>query len=135
VESYLSGCDRARSERPLLAVVDDDVSVRESLPDLLRECGFDVAAFACAEAFLASDDVGRTRCLIVDVVMPGMSGPALQEELARRGRAIPIVFISAQEDEALRRCALAAGAVAWLPKPFGETALLDAVHAALEPSA
>ncbi len=116
---------------PLVSVVDDDESVRESLPDLLRELGFATAAFASAEAFLASDRVGRTRCLVLDVSMPGMSGPELQQELARRGRAIPIVFITAQQDQSIRPRVLAAGAVACLFKPFSDTALHDAVRAAL----
>jgi FixJ family two-component response regulator len=116
---------------PLVSVVDDDDSVRESLPDLLRELGFDAEAFASAEEFLASDRIGRTRCLVLDVTMPGMSGPELQEELSRRGRALPIVFITAHQDESIRVRVLAAGAVACLLKPFSDTALLAAVNAAL----
>jgi len=116
---------------PLVSVVDDDESVRESLPDLLRELGFAAEAFASGEEFLASDHVGRTRCLVLDVAMPGMSGPEVQAELARRGRAIPIVFITAQQDEHVRSRLLAAGAVACLFKPFRDTALLDAVNTAL----
>lgn len=119
------------SNHPLVSVVDDDESVRESLPDLLRELGFAVEAFAAAEEFLASEHIGRTRCLVLDVAMPGMSGPELQEELAQRGRAIPIVFITARQDESIRPRVLAAGAVACLFKPFSDTALLDAVNAAL----
>src|SRR2546428_815289 len=83
----------------LVSVVDDDESVRESLPDLLRECGFAARAFASAEAFLASECIGQTRCLILDVAMPGMSGPELQRELTRRRHELPIVFITAQCDE------------------------------------
>ncbi len=116
---------------PLVSVVDDDESVRESLPDLLRELGFAAEAFASAEEFLASRHMDRTRCLVLDVAMPRMSGPELQEELARRGRALPIVFISAQQDESIRARVLAAGAVAYLSKPFSDTALLGAVKAAL----
>ena len=116
---------------PLVSVVDDDESVRESLPDLLRELGFAVEAFASAGEFLASDHVGRTRCLVLDVAMPGMSGPEVQAELARRGGAIPIVFITARQDERVRPRVLAAGAVACLFKPFSDTALLAAVNAAL----
>jgi FixJ family two-component response regulator len=117
---------------PLLSIVDDDESVRESLPDLLRELGFVAEAHESAEGFLASDYVGRTRCLILDVAMPGMSGPELQVELARRGQTIPIVFITAQQDEGVRPRVLAAGAVACLFKPFSDSALLDAVNTALE---
>jgi FixJ family two-component response regulator len=119
---------------PLVSVVDDDESMRESLPDLLGELGFTAEAFASAEEFLASDHVGRTRCLVLDVAMPSMSGPELQDELTRRGRVIPIVFITAQQDESIRSRVVAAGAVACLFKPFSDTALLGAVNAALERS-
>ncbi len=117
--------------RSLVSVVDDDESVRESLPDLLREFGFRARAFASAEEFLASDCVGETRCLILDIAMPGMSGPALQRELTRRRSAIPIVFITAQRDDKIRPRLLAAGAVNLLFKPFSETALLEALNIAL----
>lgn len=117
--------------RSLVSVVDDDESVRESLPDLLREVGFEVEAFSSAEDFLASDALGKTRCLILDIAMPGMSGFDLQHELARRRANIPIVFITAHRDENVRPRALAQGAVACLFKPFSETALLGALDAAL----
>jgi FixJ family two-component response regulator len=117
--------------RSLVAVVDDDESVRESLPHLLREFGFAAEAFSSAEAFLASEVVGQARCLIIDVAMPGMSGPGLQEELSRRHQAIPIVFITAHEDDAVRPRLLEAGAVECLFKPFSSKALRDAVHMAL----
>jgi FixJ family two-component response regulator len=117
--------------RLLVSIVDDDESVRESLPDLLKEFGFAVQAFSSAEDFLASDCVGVTRCLILDVAMPGMSGPDLQRELTRRGREIPIVFITAHRDETVRPRVLGQGAVECLFKPFSETALLDAVTTAL----
>jgi FixJ family two-component response regulator len=115
----------------LVSVVDDDESVRESLPDLLREFGFAAQAFSSAEEFLASDCLDRTRCLILDVAMPGMTGPELQLELARRGKTIPIVFITAHVDEAVRQGLIARGAVDCLFKPFTETALLQAIEAAL----
>jgi len=118
-------------ERSLVAIVDDDESVRESLPDLLREFGFAPRAFSSAEAFLASDVVGETSCLLLDVAMPGMSGPELQQELRRRRQTIPIVFITAHGDESVRPRLLAEGAVECLFKPFSETALLDALNAAL----
>lgn len=114
-----------------VSVVDDDESVRESLPDLLREFGFAVQAFSSAEEFLASAFVDQTRCLILDIAMPGMSGPALQQELSRRRQAIPIVFITAQEDDTIRPRMLQAGAVECLFKPFTDTALLAAVTSAL----
>jgi FixJ family two-component response regulator len=118
-------------ERSLVSVVDDDESVRESLPDLLRQLGFVSQAFSSAEAFLASDARSETHCLILDVAMPGMSGPDLQQELRRRRQEIPIVFITAQGDETVRPRLLADGAVECLFKPFSEAALLDALNAAL----
>jgi CheY-like chemotaxis protein len=123
--------DRMETERSLVSVVDDDESVRESLPDLLRELGFAARAFSSAEEFLASDCIGETRCLILDIAMPGMSGPGLQRELTRRRREIPIVFITAHRDDAARPGAIERGAVECLFKPFSESALLDALNAAL----
>jgi FixJ family two-component response regulator len=117
--------------RPLISVVDDDESVRESLPDLLRELGFAAEAFSSAEEFLASDFLGQTECLVLDVTMPGMSGPDLQQELTRRRQEIPIVFITAHRDEGVRPRLLERGAVECLYKPFSDTALLDALNAAL----
>jgi FixJ family two-component response regulator len=117
--------------RSLVSVVDDDESVRESLPDLLREFGFAAEAFSSAEEFLASDVVSQTHCLLLDVAMPGMSGPDLQRELTRRRQEVPIVFITAQSEETVRPRLLGRGAVECLFKPFSETALLDAVKAAL----
>jgi FixJ family two-component response regulator len=116
--------------RSLISVVDDDESVRESLPHLLRELGYAARAFSSAEEFLASDCVLQTRCLIVDVVMPAMTGPDLQRELALRGYEIPIVFITAVEDEAFRARVLEQrAAVECLFKPFSDTALLGALNA------
>jgi len=116
----------------LVSVVDDDESVRESLPDLLREFGFAVRAFSSAADFLASDCVEQTKCLILDIAMPGMTGPELQQELKNRRQAIPIVFITAQRDEAIRSFVLEQGATECLYKPFSDAALSDAVNAALE---
>ena len=115
----------------LVSVVDDDESVRESLPDLLRQFGFAVQAFSSAEEFLSSDFVGRTKCLVLDVAMPGMSGPDLQRELMKRRQEIPIVFITAHGGEAVRPRLIGQGAVECLSKPFSDTALLEAVNAAL----
>src|SRR5258708_4309875 len=114
--------------RPLISVVDDDESIRESLPDLLREFGFDAEAFAAAEDFLASDSLNRTRCLILDIAMPGMTGPDLQKELQRRCQPIPIIFITAHGDETTRPRVIQNGAVECLLKPFTEAALLDALN-------
>jgi FixJ family two-component response regulator len=117
--------------RSLVSVVDDDESVRESLPDLLRQFGLAAEAFSSAEAFLASDVLNDTSCLLLDIAMPGMSGPDLQQELTRRQQAIPIVFITAHSDSTVRAQLLAHGAVECLWKPFSEAALLHAVRAAL----
>lgn len=117
--------------RSLVSVVDDDVSVRESLPDLLRQFGFAVQAFESADAFLASEIVSKTDCLILDVAMPGMSGPELQHELLSRRQPVPIVFITAHGDDGMRQRLLAQGAVECLYKPISEAALLGAVNAAL----
>jgi FixJ family two-component response regulator len=115
------------TERPLLSVVDDDESVRESLPDLLRKFGFAARAFSSAEEFLSSDSVGETKCLILDVAMPGMTGLDLQQELKRRGQQVPVIFITAQKDSNLREQALVQGAAQFLYKPFSATALLEAL--------
>jgi FixJ family two-component response regulator len=119
-------------KRSLVSVVDDDESVRESLPDLLRQFGFAAEAFSSAEAFLASDVVGETSCLLLDVAMPGMSGPDLEQELTQRRQTIPIVFITGHAQGSERPELLAHGAVDCLFKPFSETALLDAITAALQ---
>jgi FixJ family two-component response regulator len=118
------------SERPLVCVVDDDESVRESLPDLLREFGYEARPFSYARAFLDSDCLAVCDCLILDIAMPEMNGPDLQRELKRLGREIPIVFITAHVDEKVRRRALEQGAIACLYKPFSQADLLTALHAA-----
>ena len=119
------------SQRSLVSVVDDDESVRESLPDLLRELGFSARAFSSAQEFLSSDYVDQTRCLILDVFMPGMTGPDLQRELRVRQQQIPIVFMTAKKNETVRAQVLEKGAVECLFKPFSDTALLDAINTAL----
>lgn len=123
--------DAVTAASKLVAVVDDDESVRESLPDLLRSFAFQVEAFRSAEAFLSSGVVARTDCLVLDVAMPGMSGLELQQEMARRNLAVPIVFITARTDEIVRATALRRGAVAYLTKPFSEEDIIAAVKAAL----
>ena len=116
------------STRALVSVVDDSESVRESLTGLLRHAGFDVQVFASAEAFLDSGAAGETSCLILDVGLPGMSGPDLQQELVLQGKGLPIVFITAHGDEWLVPQLMARGAAACLFKPFSDTALLDAIN-------
>jgi FixJ family two-component response regulator len=117
----VSVVDKSKGEpRPLISVVDDDESVRESLPDLLDMLGFEARAFGSGAEFLASNALGDTRCLILDVSMPGLSGPQVQSELARRKSEIPIIFITALCDERRRAALLARGAIDCLYKPFGE---------------
>jgi FixJ family two-component response regulator len=118
--------------RSLVSVVDDDESVRESLPDLLLEFGFAAQAFSSAEEFLASSSIDNTECLILDMAMPGMSGLELQHQLVLRGSDIPIVFITANTDETVRAIALDRGAIDYLFKPFSEVALLAALNAAFQ---
>jgi FixJ family two-component response regulator len=133
VHSWLveSRQERSTFERSLVSVVDDDESVRESLPDLLREFGFTALAFSSADEFLASDSVSRTRCLVLDIAMPGMSGLDLQKELKSRGYNIPVIFITGQKDESVRRRGLEQGAVDVLFKPFSDIALRDALRKAM----
>ena len=119
------------AKRSLVSVVDDDESVRESLPFLLAEFGYATHAFSSASEFLASDDVSQTKCLILDVMMPGMTGPELQSELKVRGYDIPIVFITANRDDSLCRRVLEQGAIECLHKPFSDTALLNALLSVL----
>jgi len=126
--------ERSAIERSLVSVVDDDESVRESLPDLLKEFGFAASTFLSAEEFLASDCLRQTKCLILDVAMPGMTGPDLQQELIRRRQEIPIIYITADRDKTIRTRLLEQGAVECLFKPFSDTALLEALNAALRVS-
>lgn len=124
--------DRSGKKGQLLSVVvDDDESVRESLPDLLREFGFAAQAFSSAKEFLSSGCVDETGCLILDVAMPGMSGPELQWELKRLGREIPIIFITGQRDEKIRDRVIQEGAAGFLFKPFSDAALLASIQTAL----
>jgi len=117
--------------RLLVSIVDDDESVRESLPDLLKELGYASQTFSSAEEFMAAKGTSRTKCLILDIAMPGMSGPELQQELKRREINIPIIFITARRDETVRKRLIAQGAVAYLIKPFSDTALVEALNSAL----
>ena len=120
--------------RPLISVVDDDESVRESLPDLLREFGFEAQTFSSAEEFLTSEAVDDTNCLVLDLAMPGMSGSDLQRELKFREQSIPIIFITAQRDSTVRPRLIGEGAVECLFKPFEPNDLLQALNTALRVS-
>jgi FixJ family two-component response regulator len=120
-----------KNKPSLVSVVDDDESIRESLPDLLREFGFEAQAFASAEEFLTSAYVDRTRCLVLDIAMPGMTGPDLQRELTLRRQEIPIVFITAHRSDNIRPRVLERGAVDCLFKPFSDADLLQALNTAL----
>jgi FixJ family two-component response regulator len=120
-----------KNKRSLISVVDDDESIRESLPDLLKVFGFAAQTFSSAEEFLASDQIDQTRCLILDIAMPGMTGPDLQRELKIRQQQIPIIFITAARDEAVRPRLLKEGAVECLFKPFSDSDLLAALNTAL----
>lgn len=125
---------RRGGTRALLSVVDDDESVRESLPDLLGELGYAARAFSSAQEFLSSGCLDETSCLILDVAMPGMTGPELQQDLKRRGKEIPIIFITGQKDETIRAQVLKQGAAGFLLKPFGDDSLLSAINKALHAS-
>jgi FixJ family two-component response regulator len=118
-------------QRALISVVDDDLSSRESLPDFLQLLGFSAITFASAEEFLKSDALTGTQCLILDVSMPGMSGPELQRELTRRELKIPIIFVTAHCDRDLRTELLARGAVDCLFKPYSVDDLRSALHCAV----
>ena len=122
------------SENPLIAVVDDDESVREAIESLLRSVGLRVEVCDSAEDFLQSGHLPDTACLIVDVRMPRMSGLELQRQLATVHCPIPLIFIMTHEDGETRARALNAGAVAFLYKPFSDQILLGAVHTALQSS-
>jgi FixJ family two-component response regulator len=120
------------SSQSLVSIVDDDESVRESLPDLLKMFGLATETFSSAEKFLASDGISRTECLILDISMTGMSGPELQQELTRRKIKVPIIFITGHVDEALRSRLIEQGAIACLIKPFSDAAMHEALNSALQ---
>jgi FixJ family two-component response regulator len=119
---------------PLISIVDDDDAHRSSLENLIRSVGWLTQGFSSAEAFLSSNRAHDTHCLVLDVRMPGMSGPELQRQMAVANSHIPIIFITAHQDDAQRSQAIEAGAVAFLHKPFYEEELLNAIDAALKHS-
>jgi FixJ family two-component response regulator len=121
------------AESPLIAIVDDDESVRDALTSLLHAVGWQAEAFASAEAFLQSGQVHTTACLLLDVRLPGLSGLELQRQLHSSQTRLPVIFLTAHGTEAMRAQTLQAGAVAFFAKPFSDTALLEAIHTALAP--
>jgi len=121
------------AECPLIVIVDDDESIRDALTSLLRSVGWRAEGFASAEAFLQSGQVHTTACLLLDMRLPGVSGLELQRQLRSSQARVPIIFITAHGNEAMRAQALQAGAVAFYAKPFSGTVLLEAIHAALAP--
>jgi FixJ family two-component response regulator len=127
-----SGREGYDLKRTLVAVVDDDESVRESLPDLLNELGFATQAFSSAEEFLAYGSLEQTKCLILDIAMPGMTGLDLQRQLNGCEPKIPIIFITGQKDLKIQDQAFEQGAVSFLFKPFSDTALLEALNKAVQ---
>jgi FixJ family two-component response regulator len=116
----------------LIAVVDDDASVRSATVDLLAAVGFACEAFEAAEEYLGSEAANRTACLILDVRMPGLNGLELQRLLAEQGRAVPIIFITSYPNERVRRRAIRSGAICYLPKPYTEEELLGCIRLALD---
>jgi FixJ family two-component response regulator len=118
--------------KPVIAIVDDDESVREATMSLMRALGFFAEAFPCAEDFLKSDGLQRTSCLIADVRMPGMSGLELYRRLVASGKPIPTVLITAHSDDGVRARALQAGIICYLTKPFREDDLLGCIRSALD---
>lgn len=119
------------TDRPLVVIVDDDASVRHALRALMRSLGYCAETFTRGEDFLQSQLIARTRCLIADVQMPGITGPELHARLISAGVPVPTVLITAYPDEGVRARALAAGAVGFLSKPFAEDQLLPYLRAVL----
>jgi FixJ family two-component response regulator len=131
-EDIKTGAETLKPTLRRISVVDDDASIREALKSLMRSAQFDVEAFASAEEFLASERVSDTACLILDLALPGMSGLELQNHLNGEGRCIPIIFITAQPDDASRQRALKGGAVDFLRKPVRREILFKAIQFAME---
>jgi len=121
--------------KPLIAVVDDDQSIREALENLISSVGFEVKLFASAEEYLDSDTPSQTDCAILDVRLPGITGLELQQRLVAEEQSIPVIVITAQGDDKTHDEAVAAGAIAFLKKPVTEAALLSAVESALNRNA
>jgi FixJ family two-component response regulator len=119
------------SKVPVIAIVDDDESFRRATTNFVRSLGYGTAAFDSAEAFLESDHIHNTDCLITDVQMPGMTGIELQDRLIAQGHRLPVIFITAFPEMRARAQALAAGAVGFLAKPFNDQGLIACLNEAL----
>jgi FixJ family two-component response regulator len=135
VWAYLVSKRESKAEmpkKPVIAIVDDDESVRAATMSLMRAFGFRAEAYPCAEDFLSSGRLQRTSCLIADVRMPGMSGLELHRHLVASGNPIPTVLITAHPDDGVRARALQAGIIGYLTKPFDENDLLGCIHSALD---
>ena len=132
VEESTAGAATEKTRPHHISIVDDDASIREALKSLMRSVRFSVDAFGSAEEFLASERVNNTTCLILDVYLPGMNGFELQSHMKTKGRAIPIIFITAHSDEGSRQRALKGGAADFLSKPVRREALLKAIRSATE---
>ena len=118
----------------MICIVDDDDFVRESLRDLIQSLGYNVAVFGSAERFLEAECLAETSCLITDLQMPGLSGLDLQDRLIADGHRIPVICVTAFQDEKFRVRAMRAGAVGFLSKPFDESSLISCLESALSPS-
>jgi FixJ family two-component response regulator len=121
----------ALSAIPVISIIDDDASVRTARQNLVRSLGYKVHMFASAEAFLSSEQLNATSCVIADVQMPGMNGVELQCHLRAKGSRVPLIFISAFPEEAIRQRALRDGAICFLAKPFDGCVLIDHLNTAL----
>jgi FixJ family two-component response regulator len=124
------------AEAPLISIVDDHALTRETIRDLVRSLGFSALTFASAESFLQSSSIAETRCLVLDVQMPKMSGLDLQDHLSRNGFDIPIIFVTAYPDDSTKARALSAGAICYIEKPLGLQGVCfsDCLHAAFSRS-
>ena len=127
----LAGKGNSMTKKPLIAIVDDDESMRETMKDLLDSAGFSAVTFTSAESFLKSKRARTVPCLITDMRMPGMTGLELHQRLVAAGRSIPTILITAYPDDVVRAQAAKAGILCYLPKPFASEVLLECVDSAL----
>jgi FixJ family two-component response regulator len=134
VGDLIRGINR-QSMKSVIAIVDDNQSVREALASLMNSLGYEALLYSSGDEFMDSAERSRTACLITDVNMPGMTGPQLHQRLVKSGERIPTIFVTAYPDEVVRRSAAQAGVDCYLTKPFREEDLLACVRSALRHSA